>query len=718
VTQFRLFVGVFGSLVGLTFSVLPAYAGAVANSGYQFAFTNGGQSYSVNWNNGGFGDFSISDGAISTGASDAFDAGAKIDLCSSASCSYTSAFSEYTGIGTATSSTLYQGALVNNLVPGLNATVSYKFSETSASMRILVKLDNTTSSSLTRTVRLRSGLGCDGGCYMKYQSSGGSSLSNYFSPGATSYTTSSYWTIQSDNSGTSPSGSGADPIVSFAYGTSGAASSPSTTITNSGADNLFTTIDPTIPANSTRYLIFVLGFGGVSKTTNTLADAYSGVNSLFSSWESLPTDIKSDLSADELSRIVNWSIGPNVANFSTSQSSPTNILTSGTISYSLVLSQSVSDLATGDFQLGGTSTCNTPGLSGSGTTYTVTLTNCTEGTVILQLKANSVTGTSAGPPAVSSANTVIVDRTAPTISSVSTTNGNYQATSNASMNFTVGFSESVTVTGTPRIPITIGSTTRYANFLSLTDSRTATFRFTVSVNYDDIDLNGIAVNSPLELNSGSIADLATNAMTSLTFTPPVTSSVNVYQPPSAPTIDSITANNASLTIYFSTGSANGSTVSNYRYSLNGGAFTALSPTDAASPITITGLTNGTTYSIKIKAVSNLGDGLESLAMSSAPSASASVSITLTASATTATKGTGITITAQVSQAGQITFFWNDKRITGCIKRAASSSATCQWKPTVTGQWSIQALLDPTDSAYVNSYSQKLPVFILKRTGTR
>ena len=718
VTRFRLLVGVFGSLLGLTLSGLPAHAGVVANSGYQFAFTNGGQSYSVNWNNGGFGDFSIGDGAISTGASDAFDGGAKIDLCSSASCSYSSSYSEYTGVGTATSSTLYQGALVNNLVPGLNATVSYKFSQTSASMRILVKLDNTTASSLTRTVRLRSGLGCDAVCYMKYQSSGGSTLSNYFSPAAGSYTTSSYWTIQSDNSGTSPSGSGSDPIVSFAYGTSGAASSPSTTITNSQADNLFTTIDPTIPANSTRYLIFVLGFGGVSKTTNTLADAYSGVNSLFSSWESLPTDIKSDLSADEISRIVNWSIGPNVAIFSTSQSSPTNILTSGTISYSLVLSQSVSDLATGDFQLGGTSTCNTPGLSGSGTTYTVTLTNCTEGTVILQLKANSVTGTSAGPPAVSSANTVIIDRTAPTISSVSTTNGNYQATSNANLNFTVGFSESVTVTGTPRIPITIGSTTRYANFLSLTDSRTATFRFTVSVNYDDIDLNGIAVSSPLDLNSGTIADLATNAMTSLTFSPPVTTSVNVYQPPSAPTIDSITANNGSVTVYFTAGSSNGSTVSNYKYSLNSGAYTALSPTDSTSPITITGLTNGTNYQIDIKAVSNLGDGLASNSVASTPSASASVTIALTASATTATKGTTIVITANVSQAGLVTFSWNGKRIAGCINRTASSSATCNWKPAVTGAWTISALLDPTDPSYVNSTSSPLSVFITKRTNSR
>jgi hypothetical protein len=301
---------------------------------------------------------------------------------------------------------------------------------------------------------------------------------------------------------------------------------------------------------------------------------------------------------------------------------------------------------------------------------------------------------------------------------VNVSTGNYQAASNANLNFTVGFSESVTVTGTPRIPITIGSTTRYANFLSLTDSRTATFRFTVSVNYDDIDLDGIAVSSPLDLNSGTIADLATNAMTSLTFSPPVTTSVNVYQPPSAPTIDSITANNGSVTVYFTAGSSNGSAVSNYKYSLNSGAYTALSPTDSTSPITITGLTNGTNYQIDIKAVSNLGDGLASNSVASTPSASASVTIALTASATTATKGTTIVITATVSQAGLVTFSWNGKRIAGCIKRTASSSATCNWKPAVTGTWSISALLDPTDASYVNSTSSPLSVFITKRTNSR
>lgn len=413
------------------------------------------------------------------------------------------------------------------------------------------------------------------------------------------------------------------------------------------------------------------------------------------------------------------SAGPNVSSFTTAVTTPTNTLNS--LSYTLTLSESSSGLSSSDFTNAGSSTgCTFTPSATFGTTFTITVSSCSEGTVIPQLIANSVTGASvSGPATNSNGRLTAIDRTAPTISSVSTTNGNYSSAVTPNLNLTVAFNESVTVTGTPRIPLTIGTTTRYANFVSLTDSKTATFRFTVTVDYNDIDLDGISVISPLETNTGTISDLATNSMTNFTFAPPVTTSVNVYQPPSAPTIDSITANNTSLTVYFTAGAANGSTVSNYQFSTNnGGSFSVLSPTDAVSPVTITGLTNGTTYQIVIKAISNLGVGLASNMVGSAPTASASVSISLTASATTANKGTPITITAQVNQAGVITFFWNGERIPGCIKKPATTSATCIWKPSVTGQWSINALLDPTDPTYVDSYSPKLPVFILRRSGTR
>ena len=412
------------------------------------------------------------------------------------------------------------------------------------------------------------------------------------------------------------------------------------------------------------------------------------------------------------------SLGPSITSFA-----PTTSLTKETsLTFNLVFSQSVTGIDSSDFAAAGTgsSSCIIGTTTGSGTTYAIPVTSCSQGSVYLTITANVATNGSSqtGPASNVNSSPVTIDLTAPTISSVSVANSNYQAASNASMNFSVNFSESVTVTGTPRLPITIGSTSRYANFVSMTDSKTATFRFTVTVDYNDIDLDGISVLSPMETNTGMISDLASNDMTDFAFTTPVTTSVNVYQPPSAPTIESITANNTSLTIYFTAGASNGSSITNYKYSLNGGTFTALSPTDAVSPLTITGLTNGTSYSIQLKAVSNLGDGLASNSVSEAPTASATVSIFLTASATTAVKGTVITITAQVNQAGVVSFFWNGQRISGCFKKSATTSATCQWKPAVTGQWTIQALLDPTDPAYVNSYSQKLPVFILKRSGTR
>ena len=48
-------------------------------------------------------------------------------------------------------------------------------------------------------------------------------------------------------------------------------------------------------------------------------------------------------------------------------------------------------------------------------------------------------------------------------------------------------------------------------------------------------------------------------------------------------------------------------ISNYAYSLDGGAAVALSPEDNASPITISGLTNGTTYSITLQPLDSTGN---------------------------------------------------------------------------------------------------------------
>jgi len=77
--------------------------------------------------------------------------------------------------------------------------------------------------------------------------------------------------------------------------------------------------------------------------------------------------------------------------------------------------------------------------------------------------------------------------------------------------------------------------------------------------------------------------------------------------PGASTISSVTATNGSLTIAFTAGSNGGSSITNYKYSIDGTNYIALNPATATSPLTISGLTNGTTYSVSIKAVNGLGD---------------------------------------------------------------------------------------------------------------
>lgn len=186
-------------------------------------------------------------------------------------------------------------------------------------------------------------------------------------------------------------------------------------------------------------------------------------------------------------------------------------------------------------------------LSGSGTAVIrfryVTISPDTDSDGITTTAAIELNGGTIADPKVhaaalilSSTNTsgVRVDTVAPTISSITPpANGSYNNASN--LDFTVNWSENVTVTGTPRITLDIGGTTRYANYVSGSGTSAHLFRYTVAV--ADVDTNGIGVTSPLDLNGGTFSDSATNSAI-LTFTPPNTSAVIVAG--SGPTIISVT----------------------------------------------------------------------------------------------------------------------------------------------------------------------------------
>ncbi len=90
---------------------------------------------------------------------------------------------------------------------------------------------------------------------------------------------------------------------------------------------------------------------------------------------------------------------------------------------------------------------------------------------------------------------------------------------------TINMSEAVTVTGTPRVAVDVGGVTRYATYTS--GSGTSALTFTLTPQAGDVDLDGIAVSSPVDLNGGTITDLSGNALAVLTFTPPNTSGIKV-----------------------------------------------------------------------------------------------------------------------------------------------------------------------------------------------
>jgi hypothetical protein len=265
------------------------------------------------------------------------------------------------------------------------------------------------------------------------------------------------------------------------------------------------------------------------------------------------------------------------------------------------------------------------------------------------------------PASNTDASTVIIDQTAPTISSVNSPLPNTYRPSETPT-FTVNFSESVTVTGTPRLTLSVGASTKYANFVSFSDSKTALFRYTVGSASDEWDADGISALTNLDLNGGTITDLATNGLGSTSFTAPTLTNVKVAQPPAAPTIDSISASNVTLNVYFTAGSDRAWGINTYQYSTdNGLTWRNRTSGTTASPIlitqlsaSVTNLSNGVGYPIRIRAVNGAGNGDSSTVVTETPT-----SITVTGDASLSlTYGSSASTGTYSASGGTNTFTWS------------------------------------------------------------
>jgi len=147
------------------------------------------------------------------------------------------------------------------------------------------------------------------------------------------------------------------------------------------------------------------------------------------------------------------------------------------------------------------------------------------------------------------------------------------------------------------------------NFSYSTDGTTYT-PFSPAQTSSPVTITGLTNGTPYTYYLKAINAIGTGvASSSITATPSTV--------PGAPTMGTPTAGNNSVSLTFTApGSNGGSAITNYSYSTDGTNYTAFSPAQTTSPLTISGLTNGNSYTLYIKAINAAGSSTASAASSS------------------------------------------------------------------------------------------------------
>ncbi len=132
---------------------------------------------------------------------------------------------------------------------------------------------------------------------------------------------------------------------------------------------------------------------------------------------------------------ITYLLGPVVSVFTT-PNSPSNAVSPV---FNITFGQSITGLTADDFTISGTATnCYVALLTGSGASYAATVSGCSDGTIALTLKADSVTGNAVGPVRAVSTSPITLDRTLPELNTLIK-----QPSSNDTVIYKAVFTESV-----------------------------------------------------------------------------------------------------------------------------------------------------------------------------------------------------------------------------------------------------------------------------------
>jgi hypothetical protein len=121
--------------------------------------------------------------------------------------------------------------------------------------------------------------------------------------------------------------------------------------------------------------------------------------------------------------------------------------------------------------------------------------------------------------------------------------------------------------------------------------------------------------------------------------------------PLAPVLTSLFPTVNDVTVSFTQPGNSTPTVTNYKYSVNGGPFVSFSPADNLSPATIAGLTATTAYSIVLRATNANGDSLSSNTLSTTTYTTMHTQSFTTVGASTWTAPAGVTFVQYVIVGG-------------------------------------------------------------------
>ncbi|MBF0459631.1 MAG: fibronectin type III domain-containing protein [Nitrospirae bacterium] len=195
----------------------------------------------------------------------------------------------------------------------------------------------------------------------------------------------------------------------------------------------------------------------------------------------------------------------------------------------------------------------------------------------------------------------------------------------ASLALTAGASDTVTVSGGQAPYSATSASSQIA---------------TASVSGTTVTITGVATGTTsiiVQDNTGSSATVSVTVSTATV--------------PGAPTITAVAVGNGQVTLSFSAPSSNGgSAITKYTATSSPDNVTA---TGTASPITVTGLTNGTAYTFTVKAANAIGTGTASSASSSITPAASVPGAPTGVTAKVGNAKTTISFTAPSSNGGSV-----------------------------------------------------------------